>query len=152
MIYTSDVKKALNLMYNSHIKQYDKSGVPYVFHPFHVAEQMDDEDSTIVALLHDIIEDTDVTIEDLVSLGFSVQVINALKCLTHLEDEDYFDYIKRVSNNEIAKKVKIQDLKHNMDLSRLSSVSEKDLQRVEKYKKSLKFLLDSYEDNIGKSI
>ena len=110
MIYTDMTKKAINLMFEKHKDQYDKSGLPYVFHPFHVAEQMEDEDTTIVALLHDIVEDTDTTFEDLKEMGFSDTVIDALRLMTHDKNVDYYDYVEMISKNPIARKVKIKDL------------------------------------------
>ena len=143
MIYTEDTKKALKLAYEKHNGQLDKSGLPYIFHPFHLAEQMDDEDSVIVALLHDVVEDTDVSVNGLEEMGFSERVIEAIKLMTHQKSTDYFEYIKRIAENPIAAKVKIADLRHNSDLTRLSSVTEKDRERVEKYKKCLDFLIEN---------
>lgn len=143
MIYTEMTKKAIKLMFEKHKDQVDKSGMPYVFHPFHLAEQMDDEETTITALLHDIVEDTDTTFEDLRELGFSDNIINALKLMTHDKNIDYFEYVKNISKNPIARKVKIKDLEHNMDTSRLDEVTDKDLERVKKYKKCYKYLLNN---------
>lgn len=140
MIYTENTKKALKLMYETHKEQKDKSGLPYVFHPFIVASQMDDENSTVVALLHDVVEDSDVTIKEISDMGFSKDVIDALSLLTHSKEEDYYQYIKKIALNSIAKKVKIADLTHNSDITRLNNVTEKDLERLEKYKKSLDYL------------
>jgi (p)ppGpp synthase/HD superfamily hydrolase len=136
-------KKAIKLMFEKHKDQVDKSGMPYVFHPFHLAEQMDDEETTITALLHDIVEDTNTTFDDLRELGFSDNVINALKLMTHDKNVDYFEYVKNISKNPIARKVKIKDLEHNMDTSRLDEVTDKDLERVKKYKKCYKYLLNN---------
>lgn len=143
MIYTENTKKALKLAYEKHAGQLDKAGLPYIFHPFHLAEQMDDEDSTVVALLHDVVEDTDTTIEDLAEMGFSDQVLKALQLLTHQKTVDYFEYIKTISANEIATKVKIADLTHNSDLTRLNAITEKDKDRVAKYKECLDYLTKS---------
>ena len=140
MIYTKMTKKALLLMYEKHKNQYDKAGMPYVLHPLHVAEKMKDETTTTVALLHDIVEDTDVTFEKLQELGFSDIVIKTIKCLTHDNDIEYFDYIKRIGENPIATIVKIKDLEHNSDLSRLNVITDSDLIRVDKYNKSLEYL------------
>lgn len=141
MIYTAQTKKAIILMYNKHKNQLDKGGMPYVLHPFHVAEQMDDEDSTVVALLHDIVEDTSITLNDLVDLGFSKTQIDAISILTHPDGMNYFDYIRRIATNEISLKVKLADLQHNMDLTRIDSVDNRDLERVKKYKKCYDYLL-----------
>ena len=103
MIYTDNTKKALLFMFNKHKEQYDKSQMPYVFHPFIVAESMDDEDSTIVALLHDVIEDTTTTIDDIIELGFSNNVIDALKLLTHDKSVPYDEYIKKIKTFSLEK-------------------------------------------------
>ena len=140
MIYTSLTKKALKLCFEAHKEQVDKSGMPYVFHPFHLAEQMNDEATTVVALLHDVVEDTAINFEDLEKQGFSDEIINALKLLTHDKSVPYMDYVAEIKKNRIATKVKLADLKHNSDLTRLSVVDEKALKRKEKYEKAIKFL------------
>lgn len=143
MIYTEMTKRALKLSYEAHKDQVDKSGVPYVFHPFHLAEQMQDEATTCVALLHDIIEDTDYTLDDLSSKGFSDEIVSAIVRMTHNKSVPYMEYIARIAENPIAKAVKLADLKHNSDLSRLDIVAEKDLKRVRKYKAAIKLLEDA---------
>ena len=140
MIYTDLTKKAIRLMFKLHKDQKDRSGLPYVFHPWHVAESMDDELSTVVALLHDSIEDTDVTLEDLREEGFPEDALEALSLMTHEDDVDYFDYVKQLAVNPIARKVKLSDLRHNSDLSRLNDVKEKDIERREKYLKAIAYL------------
>lgn len=140
MIYTPMTKKAIKLMYEKHKDQVDKSGMPYVLHPIHVAEQMQDENTTIVGLLHDIVEDTDMTFNQLKEEGFSKEVLDALMLLTHDPDVDYFDYVKAIGTNPIARAVKIKDLEHNMDLSRLNEINEWDLARVAKYRKCHDYL------------
>lgn len=140
MIYTEYTKLAMKICYEAHKNQLDKSGLPYVFHPFHIAEQMKDEDTVTAALLHDVVEDTSVTIDDLKNYGFSEEVISAVAALTHDPDTDYMDYIARVKKNPIAAAVKLEDLKHNSDLTRLDEVTAKDIQRNEKYKKAIALL------------
>ena len=140
MIYTELTKKALKLCFEAHKEQVDKSGMPYVFHPFHLAEQMTDEATTVVALLHDVVEDTATTFEDLEKQGFSDEIINALKLLTHEKKAPYMDYIGEIKKNKIATKVKLADLRHNSDLTRLDVIDEKALNRKEKYEKAIKLL------------
>lgn len=140
MIYTEQTKKAMKLCFEAHKEQVDKTGIPYVFHPIHLAEQMTTEETTVVALLHDLLEDTDYTAEDLAELGFSKAVINAVSLMTHAEGVDYFDYVAAIKKNPIARAVKLADLRHNSDLSRLDTVDEKALRRREKYQKALKLL------------
>ena len=141
MIYTPLTKKAMIIAFNAHKDQLDKSGIPYIYHPVHLAEQMDDEESTCAALLHDVVEDTEMTFDDLTREGFPESVIEALKLLTHAEGVPYMDYIALAKQNPIAKKVKLADLKHNSDLSRLDRVDDYALLRVEKYRKAIDFLL-----------
>lgn len=140
MIYTAMTKKAIKLMYEAHKNQVDKAGMPYVLHPLHVAEEMEDENRTIVALLHDVVEDSDITFEKLSELGFSNTVIESLKLLTHDDNIDYFDYIQKIGINPISTSVKLADLRHNSDLSRLDKITNEDILRVEKYKKCINYL------------
>ncbi len=147
MLYTNKVKKAMIVAYEKHKNQKDKSGVPYIFHPMHLAEQMDDEKSTIVALLHDVIEDTSMTFSEFEKLNFDEEIVEAIKCMTHDKSKDYFEYIKHISKNPLATKVKIADLKHNLDVTRLTTITEKDKKRNEKYKKCLKYLQENYKNN-----
>ena len=140
MIYTTLTKKALKICFNAHKDQVDKTGMPYVFHPFHLAEHMDCEDSVCVALLHDVVEDTNITFDDLTNEGFNDNIINALKLLTHNDDTPYMAYVKRIKENQIATKVKLADLKHNSDLTRLDLNVDKFPQKFELYKEAIKFL------------
>lgn len=141
MIYTYLTKKALRLCFEAHKDQLDKSGLPYVFHPFHLAEQMDTEETVCVALLHDVVEDTDYTLEDLIAMGFPKPVTDALALMTHDENVPYLDYVAKLKDNPVARQVKLADLKHNSDLTRLDRVDEKALERVEKYRKAMELLL-----------
>ena len=146
MIYTDMTKKALMLCFQAHKDQVDKSGMPYVFHPFHLAEQMEDEDTTIVALLHDVVEDTNYTISDLNNMGFPQQVMDAIAVMTHDASVPYLDYVAKLKENAIARTVKLADLRHNSDLTRLEHVDEKALERVEKYRKAIAILTEGTED------
>lgn len=143
MIYTEMTKKALKLSFEAHKNQIDKSGMPYVYHPFHLAEQMIDEDTTIVALLHDVVEDTDYSLDDLSSIGFSDKIIDAISLMTHDKNIPYMDYVAQIAKNLVAKAVKLADLRHNSDLTRLDAVTDKDLKRMEKYKKAIALLENS---------
>lgn len=140
MIYTPETKKAMKLCFEAHKEQRDKSGSPYVFHPFHLAEQMPDEETTIVALLHDVIEDTSYTLDDLRGMGFNDEVIEALALMTHDKSVPYMDYVARIRENRIARTVKMADLRHNSDLTRLDIIDEKAKARIEKYKAALRLL------------
>ena len=146
MIYTNLTKKALSVCFNAHKDQVDKTGLPYVFHPFHLAEQMDDELSTVCALLHDVVEDTSITFDDLLNMGFSNSVIQVLKFLTRSDGVPYMDYVKNLATNPTAKKVKIADLNHNLDQTRLDEIDEYAISRTEKYKLALRYLTEESND------
>lgn len=139
MINTKLTRKAMIIAYNAHQNQFDKANIPYIYHPIHIAEQMDTELECIVALLHDVVEDTDITFNDL-EKEFPQEVIDLLKILTHDKKIDYIEYIKKVKTNPIATKIKIADLKHNSDITRLENITTTDLKRIEKYKKALEIL------------
>ena len=109
MIYTKMTISAIKTAYNAHLGQLDHNDVPYIFHPYHLAEQMDDEISCTVALLHDVVEDTSLTFADLEQI-FPKQVVEIVMLLTHDEKVDYFDYIREIKKNPIATKVKLEDL------------------------------------------
>ena len=143
MIYTDMTKKAIRLMFDLHKEQTDKSGLPYVFHPWHVAESMDDEITATVALLHDAVEDTDLTLGGVREAGFPEEVVAALGCMTHDDSVDYMDYVRALAPNAVARKVKLADLRHNADITRLDAPTEKDLARREKYLKAIE-LLENY--------
>jgi (p)ppGpp synthase/HD superfamily hydrolase len=139
MIYTKMTKRAIKIMFECHNNQVDKAGIPYVFHPWHIAEEQTDEVRTTVALLHDVVEDTLITLDDLKD-KFPKDVIDALSLLTHKKDLNYYDYIKQIGTNSIAIDVKLADLRHNSDISRLNSLSEKDIKRLNKYRRCIEYL------------
>ena len=114
--------------------------MPYVFHPFHVAEQMQDENSTIVALLHDVVEDTEYTLEDLRSFGFSDEVLEAIALLTHEPDVPYVEYLERIKTNQLAKTVKLADIMHNSDQTRLEANDERAEYWEKKYTRARQIL------------
>lgn len=143
MIYTAMTNRAMRIAYDAHSGQMDKCGTPYVFHPYHLAEQMPDEVSTCVALLHDVVEDTDVTLEDL-AVEFPCEVVEALRLLTHDPAVPYLDYVSMVAENPVARAVKLVDLAHNMDETRYAGGSQPDpsdlARRREKYAAALEIL------------
>lgn len=135
MFYSEKVKKAALIAYNAHKDQSDKGGYPYIMHPIHIAEQMETEDETIAALLHDVIEDTDIGFDYLKKEGFSDTVINCLKILTKDPNEDYMDYIRKIKKTGgIALKIKKADMAHNMIAERISKKIQSDESRMEKYR------------------
>ena len=144
MIYTPLTMRAMEIAYHAHHGQLDTSGVPYIFHPIHLAEQMEDEITCCVALLHDTVEDTDVTLEAL-AREFPAAVVEAVALMTHGPDTDYFDYVRRIKTNPVALKVKLADLAHNSDESRLAgtAVPEEKIRRYrQKYSKAKAILLE----------
>lgn len=140
MIYTDFTKLAMKIAYEAHKEQIDKSGITYIYHPIHLVEQMDDEISTCVALLHDVVEDTSITFQDLSEYGIKDEIIDVLKLLTHNDDIPYMDYIRNIKNNVTATKVKLADLRHNSDLTRLEVIDEKTENRIKKYTEAIKLL------------
>ena len=134
MLYTPVTKNAIRFCYNAHAGQLDKAGLPYVNHPLHLAEQMTTEDETCVALLHDVMEYCGATPEDLLALGISAEALAAIQLLTHKAGVPYLDYVRAVGENPIACRVKVADLRHNSDLTRLDDVGPKDIARLRKYR------------------
>jgi (p)ppGpp synthase/HD superfamily hydrolase len=135
------IKKAYELAVNLHRGQVDKSGKPYIDHLIEVANQVEGRDAIMVALLHDAMEDQGVTTKFLMNQDFPTNVIEAIILLTKTGD-DYMSYILKIKENPLARVVKIADMRHNSDLSRLKSISEKDIERKEKYTKSIQLLSD----------
>lgn len=127
------LEKAILIATTAHQGQVDKAGVPYILHPFRVMFGCKTEDEQICAVLHDVIEDTAVTFEDLKTEGFKEEILNALHALTKRKSETYDDFINRVIQNQLACHVKLADLSDNMNLGRIPHPSEEDYQRVEKY-------------------
>lgn len=136
----SYLERAISIAGEVHAGQIDKAGRPYILHPLRLMLKFTAEEEMITAVLHDVIEDSLWTIDDLLNSGFSQQVVNAVACLTKRENELYEAFIERVSTNELAVKVKIEDIKDNLDLSRLDSIMPKDLDRVVRYHEALKKL------------
>lgn len=134
------IDKALEIASAAHAGQVDKAGEPYINHPIAVAAMVEGESAKIVALLHDVVEDTDLTFEDLRQHGISDECLDALERLTHRWGDSYSKYIDGIKGNRLARVVKLADLKHNSDLSRIANPTKKDLKRVEKYKKAIAIL------------
>ena len=137
------LERAIEIAKLAHAGKVDKAGADYVGHPLRVMDKCETEEEKIVGVLHDVVEDSNWTFEMLEAEGFSSEVIEALKCVTKLsKDENYDEFIERVMINELARLVKLYDLKDNMDLSRISEPSDEDLQRVDKYKKAYRLLYE----------
>jgi (p)ppGpp synthase/HD superfamily hydrolase len=136
----SDIDKALALMLEAHAGQVDKSGEPYVLHPLRVMMRLSGPDERMAALLHDAVEDSEISLQRLREEGFSPEVVGAVEALTKRPGEDYEAFIERVTRNPLAIRVKIADLQDNIDVTRLREVGEDDLARVQKYHRALSVL------------
>ena len=135
------LERAIEIAVEAHKGQVDKGGQPYILHPLRVMMSVDLELEKIVAVLHDVVEDSNWTFEALLAEGFSVEVIEGLKSVTkESPDEDYDSFIQRAIRNPIGRKVKIADIRDNLDVTRIPELGEKDLRRISKYKKALKRL------------
>lgn len=140
LLECQSVMKALELATVAHRGQVDKAGCEYINHPITVAEMLNTEEEQTAALLHDVVEDTDITIDKLRECGFSERVVVAVDCLTHRSGESRKDYLRRISENPLAVRVKLADLEHNSDLIRLANPTEKDMARTAKYKREMEWL------------
>ena len=138
----SYVEKALEIATRAHEGQYDKSGVPYIEHPKHVAEHVHGDIAKATAYLHDVLEDTDVTADNLRAEGIPEEVVEAVIVLTHRDYEVYDKYIRRVKKHPIAREVKIADLEHNSDASRIGKLTPRDKARLKKYEKALRIITE----------
>ena len=124
---------AIAIAAQAHQNQYDKAGITYILHPLRMMLRMSSETEMMAAILHDVVEDTDWTLDKLRQAGFSEEVVQAVGCLTHRDHETYDEFIARVCTNAIASKVKLADLEDNMDMRRLRILTEKDVERLHKY-------------------
>ena len=138
-----NLERAIQIAVEAHAGAKDKGGKPYILHPINVMMRLETEEEQIVAILHDVVEDTDWTFEALSEEGFPRNIIEALRTITkHSQDEDYEEFIKRSLNNEIGRKVKIADLKENLDITRIGELEKKDVKRINKYKRALEVLMN----------
>jgi (p)ppGpp synthase/HD superfamily hydrolase len=136
----SDLTTAVKIACEAHANQKDKAGEPYILHPLRLMQRLKNKDNMIVAVLHDVIEDSQFDFSFLEAKGFDKGIIKAVDALTKRDGEAYRDFIERLSFNDMAVSVKIEDLKDNLDLTRLACVKDKDLERIKKYHKALIFL------------
>lgn len=134
------IEKAIAVALDAHTGQTDKAGKPYILHPLRVMQQLETETEQIVGVLHDVVEDSEYTFEDLENCGFPNEAIAAIKLVTKQPGVDYQAYLANIKSNSIARNVKLADLQDNMNLQRLQTITEKDLQRQAKYKKAVDFL------------
>jgi len=143
MIYTDLTKKALRIAWDAHRDQVDRTGLPYIFHPYHLAEQMPDEASICAAFLHDVVEDTEITFKDLIELGIPEEIVEAVRLLTHDEAVPYMDYVRNIrdSGNRTAVAVKLADLRHNSDPARRTGESGEEVAaRLARYRAAIEML------------
>ena len=134
------IETALEIAIKAHKNQTDRYGKPYILHPLRVMMNVNNDEDKIAAILHDVVEDSDMTCDDLRKEGFSDEIIDAVDCLTKREGEEYFDYINRVLTNSMAIRVKLADLEDNMDLKRIDVITEKDIVRLNKYLKAWRMI------------
>lgn len=127
------LERAIAIAVEAHVGQTDKAGRPYILHPLHLMMQMETREEMMTAVLHDVIEDTAVTLADLRAAGFPDDVLNALALLTHNDSDSYEEYVAKLNTNDLARRVKLADLAHNMDVRRLPILRDKDLRRLQKY-------------------
>ncbi|WP_308922593.1 GTP pyrophosphokinase [Janthinobacterium sp. J1-1] len=135
------LERAIEIAARTHAGQVDKGGAPYILHPLRVMLRVAPGAQQIVAVLHDVVEDSEVTFEDLEREGFSAEVINGLRAVTKVEGESYEDFVARAALDPVGKKVKLADLMENSDLSRIAEPSQKDLERIEKYGRAIRYLM-----------
>lgn len=132
----SNLEAAIALATHAHQGQTDKAGTPYILHPLRIMQRMDSEEAKMVAVLHDVVEDTSVTLKELRAMNFSETVVAAVDSLTRRTEESYEAFIERVKLNPLARKVKLADLEDNMNLQRLQHITNRDKQRWQRYAKA----------------
>lgn len=137
---TSQIIKAHEIAKMAHFGQVDRAGIEYIKHLETVASFVKTDEEKAVAYLHDVIEDTSLTLLDLEMFGFSKNIIEAVDILTKKKGQDYQSYLNLVKTNELARVVKLADLRHNSDLTRLPKITKKDLERNKKYSSAIEFL------------
>lgn len=146
MTRIATIEDAISVAARAHKGQKDKAGAPYLLHPLRMMLRMDSEAAMMAAVLHDVVEDTDWTLQRLREAGFSEEVVEAVDCLTHREGESYEQFVGRVRANPIARRVKVADLEDNMNIRRIGQLGAKDLERLEKYHRAWRVLTS--ESNI----
>jgi (p)ppGpp synthase/HD superfamily hydrolase len=136
----STLEKAIEIAARAHTGQVQKNGLPYILHPLRIMFQVDLLEDKMVAVLHDVVEDTDVTLDDLRQAGFSEEVVEGVRLMTRVDGQDYGEYIEAIKANPIARNVKLADMRNNIDLLRIPELNNNDLKRSRKYHKYIRFL------------
>jgi (p)ppGpp synthase/HD superfamily hydrolase len=134
------LERAILIAAQAHMGQRDKGGAPYILHPLRMMMRMESEDAMMAAVLHDVVEDSDWTLEQLRGEGFSEEVLQAVDCLTRRDDERYDEFVARAQVNPIARQVKIADLEDNMNVKRIGEMTPKDLARIKEYHRAWRAL------------
>jgi hypothetical protein len=151
----SSLENAIRVAVLAHTGQTDNGGAPYITHPLRLMAAVESEHAKIVAVLHDVVEDTSVTIEDLRQQGFDEEILSGVECVTHRRGEPYADYVVRCKNQPLARLVKLADLVDNSRLDRcIFRVNrvERDLARLHRYVRSYKFLTDQLGESDYRSL
>ena len=139
----NSLEYAIELAVNVHKGQKDRYGKPYILHPMRVMLKMENEAEMITAILHDVVEDSDTSLDELRKEGFTEEVVEAIDCLSKRDGEEYFDYIKRAISTTLSRKIKLADLEDNMDLRRIDIIQEKDTNRMKRYLKAWKIVKEN---------
>lgn len=134
------VEKAIEIALKAHSGQKDKAGTPYIFHPLGLMLQMQTEEERITAVLHDVVEDSSITLDDLSAAGFSKEIIEAVGLLTRKEKDTYEEFIAKIKPHQLARRVKLADIRDNLRIDRIPNPTEKDFARLEKYKRAISIL------------
>ncbi|MNB57627.1 Bifunctional (p)ppGpp synthase/hydrolase relA [compost metagenome] len=134
---TQSLERAIAIAATAHAGQVDKGGAPYILHPLKVMLRMSTQEERIVAVLHDVVEDCGISLDDLRKEGFSEEILSAIESVTKVPGESYEDFVDRAAQNPIGRVVKLADLEENSDLSRIASPSWEDLERIEKYRRAI---------------
>ena len=134
------LERAIEIALRAHAGQKGKDGSPYILHPLRVMTRMGSDEERMAAVLHDVVEDSEVTIEDLRKAGFSEEVLTTVKMLTHEDGVSYEDYVQRLKPHPMARRIKLADLEDNSDIRRLSGIEERDIERLRKYHRAWQIL------------
>ena len=140
MTTPNQLAKAIQIASKAHENQVDKANKPYILHPLRLMMKFENIDEQIVAVLHDVIEDSDTTLSDMRNAGFSEEIVSAIDALTKKPGMEYQSYLENISKRSLARNVKIEDIKDNLNLTRLKDINDKDLERAKKYHNALNFL------------
>jgi (p)ppGpp synthase/HD superfamily hydrolase len=133
----STLERAIQIAAEAHAGQVDKAGAPYILHPLRVMFRVESYEERIVAVLHDVVEDSRWTLDDLRAEGFSDAVVNSVDALTRRTNESYMEFVRRAGRDPAGRRVKLADLADNSDISRLSSPTDADVARLERYRRAI---------------